>query len=120
MKRLIPAILTCAALLLGHTLKAQSFTELLVQSEQVKAQYGETDDRYLDALSQAIQAAFSEQKNEEANKYRSIHADIVKGKYGENSLEYAEDIWRLGNVSNFKGEQYQFDCYKKSNESWKP
>ena len=113
MKRLIPVILTCAALLLGHTLKAQSFTELLVQSEQVKAQYGETDDRYLDALSQAIQAAFSEQKNEEANKYRSIHADIVKGKYGENSLEYAEDIWRLGNVSNFKGEQYQFDCYKK-------
>lgn len=114
MKRLIPVILTCVALLTGHTLKSQSFTELLAQSEQVKARYGETDDRYLDALSQAIQAAFSEQRNEEANKYRLIHADIVKGKYGENSLEYAEDMWRLGNVSDFKGEQYRFDCYKKA------
>ena len=81
MKRLIPVILTCTALLLGHSLRAQSFTELLARSEQVKAQYGETDDRYLDALSQALQAAFGEQKNEDANKYRLIHADIVKEKY---------------------------------------
>lgn len=114
MKRLIPVILLLFAISTGTSLSAQTFTDLLAKSEQVKALYGETDDRYLDALSQAIQAAFGEQKNEEANKYRLIHADIVKGKYGENSLEYAEDMWRLGNVSDFKGEQYRFDCYKKA------
>ena len=78
MKRLIPVILTCIALFAGQTLKAQSFTELLAQSEQIKAKYGETDDRYLDALSQAIQAAFLEEKDEEANKHRLKHAEIVK------------------------------------------
>lgn len=114
MKRLIPVILTSLALFIGHALKAQSFSELLDQSEQIKAKYGETDDRYLDALSEAIQAAFNEQKNEQANKYRIIHSDIVKGKYGETSLEYAEDLWRLGNVSEFKGEEYTFSCYKKA------
>ena len=116
MKRLILIIQTCITLFIGYISKAQSFNELLSQSELVKAQYGETDDRYLDALSHAIQAAFSEQKNEEANKYRMIHADIVKGKYGEYSLEYAEDMWRLGNVSAFKGEQYCYDCYKKAQQ----
>ena len=113
MKRLIPVILTSLVLLIGHELKAQTFSELLTQSEQIKAKYGETDDRYLDALSKAIQAAFEEQNNEQANKYRIIHSDIVKEKYGEMSLEYAEDIWRLGNVSEFKGESFQFDCYRK-------
>lgn len=114
MKRLIPIILSILALTLSISVRAQSFEEQLNIAESIKTQYGETDDRYLDALSKAIQAAFSEQKNEEANKYRLIHADIVKGKYGENSLEYAEDMWRLGNVSEYKGEQYRFDCYKKA------
>ena len=114
MRHLIPIILTCLVLFTGYVSKAQSFSDLLVQSEQVKAEYGETDDRYLDALSKAIQAAFGEQKNEDANTYRQIHAGIVKEKYGENSLEYAEDLWRLGNVSEFKGEEYTFNCYKKA------
>ena len=114
MKRLIPIIFSFLALTLSISVKAQSFEDQLKKAESIKTQYGETDDRYLDALSQAIQTAFSEQNNEAANKYRLIHADIVKGKYGEHSLEYAEDMWRLGNVSDFKGEQYQFNCYKKS------
>lgn len=114
MKRLIPVILTCFALFMGYTSRAQSFTDLLAQSEQIKAKYGETDDRYLDALSKVVSTAFDEEKFEEANKYRIQHSEIVKGKYGENSLEYAEDMWRLGNVSDFKGEQYRFDCYKKA------
>lgn len=114
MKRLIPVIIFIFAISTGASLKAQSFTELLAKSEQVKALYGEADDRYLDALSQAIQSAFDEQKNEEANKYRVIHAEIVKSKYGETSLQYAEDMWRLGNVSSYKGEEYTFECYKKA------
>ena len=114
MKRLIPVILSLLCLFSGLPVRAQTFSDLLSAAEQAKAKYGEMDDRYLDALSTAIQAAFNEQKNEEANKYRLIHAEIVKGKFGENSLEYAEDMWRLGNVSEYKGEQYRFDCYKKA------
>ena len=114
MKNQASILLICIAFLTGFSMKAQSFIDLIAQSEQVKVEYGETDDRYLDALSRVIQTAFDEQKSEEANHYRQIHADIVKEKYGENSLEYAEDLWRLGNVSRYKGEQYQFDCYKKA------
>lgn len=112
--RVLPVIVVMSVFVSGMTMKAQSFEEQLSVAENIKAQYGETDDRYLDALSQAISAAFAEQKNEEANKYRLIHAAIVKGKYGENSLEYAEDMWRLGNVSDFKGVDYTFSCYKKA------
>ena len=71
MKRLLPVIFFLFAISTGTSLKAQSFTELLAKSEQVKALYGETDDRYLDALSSAIQAAFLEEKDEEAYKYRA-------------------------------------------------
>lgn len=114
MKRLIPLILSFLALSLSFSVKAQTFDEQLKRAESIKKQYGETDDRYLDALSKAIQAAFSEHKNEDANQYRLIHAEIVKGKFGEISLEYAEDLWRLGNVSTYKGESYTFDCYKRA------
>lgn len=114
MKRQIPVIISFFVLLSSFSLRAQSFEEQLRIAENVKAQYGETDVRYLDALSNAISAAFGEKKNEQANKYRIIHSDIVKDKYGETSLEYAEDLWRLGNVSEFKGEEYTFNCYKKA------
>ena len=114
MRRFIPFFFLLVVLMSNTSLLAQSFEEQLITAEKVKSQYGENDVRYLDALSAAIQAAFGEEKNEEANKYRQIHADIVKAKYGENSLEYAEDLWRLGNVSQFKGEAYTFDCYKKA------
>lgn len=114
MKRLISVILSFLALTLSISVKAQSFEEQLKKAESIKTQYGETDDRYLDALSKAISIAFDGKNFEEANKHRIVHSEIVKEKYGENSLEYAEDIWRLGNVSEFKGEQYRFDCYKKT------
>lgn len=114
MKRLIPATIVLLTLLSSISIKAQSFEEQLKIAENAKNEYGEKDDRYLDALSKAIATAFAEKKNEEANKYRQIHADIVKKKYGENSLEYAEDLWRLGNVSGFMGDAYTFECYKKA------
>ena len=114
MKRLIPVIFSILALTLSISVRAQSFEEQLKKAESIKTQYGETDDRYLDALSTAVASAFYEKRFEEANRLRLAHSEIVKNKYGENSLEYAEDMWRLGNVSEFKGEQYRFDCYKKT------
>lgn len=113
MKRLISISLFFICLLLGSPINAQTYADLLASAEQVKDKYGEQDDRYLDALSKVISVAFDEEKYEEANKYRLLHSEIVKEKYGENSFEYAEDIWRLGNVSDYKGEAYTFDCYKK-------
>ena len=74
MKRLIPIIFSFLALTLSISVKAQSFDEQLKKAEYLKTQYGETDDRYLDALSQAVQAAFDEQKYEEANKLRLAHS----------------------------------------------
>lgn len=114
MKRLIPVIFSLLALTLNISVRAQSFEDQLKKAENIKIQYGETDDRYLEALSKAVASAFDEKNFEEANRLRLAHSEIVKGKYGENSLEYAEDMWRLGNVSEFKGEQYRFDCYKKT------
>lgn len=114
MKRLIPIIFSLLALTLSISIKAQSFEEQLKIAESIKTQYGEPDDRYLDALSTAVASAFDEKRFEEANRLRLAHSEIVKNKYGENSLEYAEDMWRLGNVSDIKGEQYRFNCYKKA------
>lgn len=118
MKHLLFALLTviAATILTSLSVNAQSFEDRLKTAEEAKVKYGETDDRYLAALSNAIQGAFGEGRNEEANKYRLIHLEIVKKKFGENSLEYAEDLWRLANVSRYKGEDYTFACYDKARE----
>lgn len=41
-------------------------------------------------------------------------AESIRAEYGENSFEYAEALWRLGNVSDSKGEQSAYDCYEKA------
>ena len=94
---------------------AQSFEEQLKSAEQIKSLYGETDERYLDALSKAIQSAANEQNYDVSIKYRTIHADIIKKKYGASSLEYANDLWRLGNTNHLKGDDKKAsDYYQKS------
>ena len=100
--------------LVAIPVQAQTFEQKFSKAEQIKAREGETSEKYLDALSEAIQAAFIEEDDETANKYRQIHSEIIKNKYGENSLEYAEDLWRLGNVSSYKGEDYTFACYSRA------
>lgn len=108
-------ILTIIAIILTSLPSfAQDVEQKLAHAEETKIKYGETSDNYLDALSEAIQAAFGAKDFERANRKRIVHSEIVKKKYGENSLEYAEDLWRLGNVSSYKGENYRFDCYRKA------
>lgn len=97
-------------------MQAQTFEQKLAKAEKIKERKGEMNDKYLDALSEAIQIAFGAKDYETANKYRLIHMDIVKQKFGDNSLEYAEDLWRLGNVSSYKGEDYTFACYQKAGQ----
>lgn len=108
------AIFTILLCLLHITLSAQRTEFLLHRADSIKAITGQADEAYLSALSAAIQQAFGEGNNALANKLRSEHAEIIKQKYGEHSVEYAEDIWRLGNVSEHLGRNYQMECYKKA------
>lgn len=96
------------------TLSAQTTEALLHRADSIKAIVGQYDKHYLSALSSAVQNAFGEGNNALANKLRLEHAEIIKQKYGEQSVEYAEDIWRLGNVSEHLGRNYQMECYKKA------
>ncbi len=77
---------------------SSAFKEIVLHAESIKAKFGEFDSRYLDTLSRVVIVARSSNLNDEAIKYRSIHKDIVERKYGSNSFEFAEDIWRLGNL----------------------
>ena len=88
--RVIFTILLC---LLHITLSAQTTETLIHRADSIKAIVGQYDKAYLSALSSAVQNAFGEGNNALANKLRLEHAEIIKQKYGEQSIEYAEDIW---------------------------
>ena len=111
MKRLLSVIVISLSVSTLFSVRAQSFEEQLQIAESTKAHYGETDNRYLDALSQAIVSAYKQRETRVAQNLRIKHSEIVKTKFGENSKEYAEDIWRLGNISEDKGNQYLIECY---------
>lgn len=78
---------------------AQSADELFSAAENIKIKKGEQSKDYLDALSVAIQQASNEGDITRAYINRKKHSDIVLKKYGENSLEYADDLVRLANTS---------------------
>ncbi len=109
--RTIYTILIC---FLCITLSSQTTESLIHSADSIKAVVGQYDEQYLSALSSAVQQAFGEGNNALANKLRLQHAEIIKQKYGEQSVEYAEDIFRLGNVSEHLGRNYQMECYKKA------
>ncbi len=67
-------------------------------ANSLKTEYGETDSRYLDALSKAVPIAYNEGKVDTAIETRRLHTEIIKRMYGEESPEYIEDVWRLGNI----------------------
>lgn len=113
MKRLLSSITLLLAVSLCFSVKAQSLEEQLRIADSLKVQYGETDSRYLDALSKAVPLAFNEGAIDTAIELRRIHSAIIKRVFGEKSLEYAEDIWRLGNISAQKGSSYSISPYEK-------
>ena len=98
MKRLISSIILFLAVSLFISVKAQSLEEQLRTADSLKVHYGETDSRYLDALSKAVPIAFNEGRVDAAIETRRLHTEIIKRMYGEESLEYIEDVWRLGNI----------------------
>ena len=102
MKRLLSSITLLLAVSLCFSVKAQSLEEQLRIADSLKVQYGETDSRYLDALSKAVPIAYNEGNIDLAIEIRRSHTEIIKKMYGEKSWEYAEDIWRLGNIISEK------------------
>ncbi len=112
MKRLLSSITLLLAVSLYFTVNAQSLEEILRTADSLKVVYGETDSRYLDALSKAVPVAFNEGSVETAIELRHRHSEIIKIVFGEKSLEYAEDIWRLGNISAQKGSNYSIAPYE--------
>jgi tetratricopeptide (TPR) repeat protein len=76
---------------------------LRVNLEQIKVQNGEKSNEYLSAIDQTIQAiagydgAPLEHLHIAAD-YRKQHLNIVAKMKGEYSVEYAEDLFRLGNT----------------------
>ena len=102
MKRLI-AIITLI-LLCVLSVSAQQVSRdinlLISQSESAKKSYGVNSDEYLASLDSVVQSAFEQQKYDIAFKYRNIHIDIIANKEGKESLNYAIDLSRLGNIAS--------------------
>ena len=77
----------------------QDIDQLIRQSEVTRTQYGDMSDEYLSLLDSIAQNAFRQQKFDIALQYRNEHLDIVAKNEGQESLKYAIDLARLGNIS---------------------
>lgn len=108
MKNLLIFIISLISI---STLSAQNVQEQAAKADSLKNVLGKYDETYLSALSNLVAEVYYGGNYEYAYALRSEHAEIVKEKYGEGSMEYAEDLWKLGNISSFKGNQCRIDCY---------
>lgn len=108
-------IVVCMLLHASITIFAQGIWELTAKADSLKSLYGEKDSRYLGAFTDVIQYLYDTKEYEKAYGLRKIHCDIVCDEYGKDSYEYAEDMFRLGNVAmHVKGEQVALECYLES------
>ena len=81
--------------------------ELQARLEQIKSSKGETSQEYLDALNEIVQIFGNQEASADQLKiafdYRLKHTTIIATLKGENSVEYAEDLFRLGNTQRRLG-----------------
>ena len=112
MRRLI---IVCMFLCGFAAVYAQDVHCLAAKADSLKALYGESDRRYLDAFTDVIQNLYDNKEYEQAYRLRKKHCEIILGKYGADSYEYAEDMFRLGNVATYAvGEQDALGFYLKA------
>ena len=110
-------IIILSFLLSGTLLAAQDFKTALAKADSIKAANGQYDERYLDALTDAIQIPFQAGDFKTALTYRKQHCELVRTKNGEVSDEYAEDLVRLGNVErNLYGNAVALRLYRQAHE----
>ena len=91
--------LILSTLVCGIMSYAQDISTMIVKTDSIKTLYGIEDQRYLDALTDVIQNLYDNKDYKRAYTLRKEHCNIVYGKYGADSYEYAEDMFRLGNVA---------------------
>ena len=81
--------------------------ELQAKLEQIKSSKGETSQEHLDALNEIVQIFGNQEASADQLKiafdYRLKHTTIIATLKGENSVEYAEDLFRLGNTQRRLG-----------------
>ena len=97
----VSALLLLFALTISVNCFAQELNDQLNRANQLKSAYGEMDERYLNALNEVVITASQDGKWEIALEYRQRHTDLMKEKYGENSVQYAEGLVRIANCINF-------------------
>ena len=102
MKKIL--LLAAALLSLSFFANAQSLDRALERLETVRSQKGEQSQEYLSALDSVIVNATMLGEISKSFVYRQQHYDIVKQMKGETSVEAADDLWRLGNVSRMLGD----------------
>lgn len=78
---------------------SQSSENLFRYADSIKSIKREESVEYLDVLSIAIQTASDEGNIIKAYNKRKLHSEIFAKKYGAQSKEYANDMFRLGNIS---------------------
>ena len=83
---------------------AQSLDSALNQLETVRLKNGEQSKEYLSALDTVILKANIAGQTQMAFDYRKKHLDIVKQMKSNESVEVADDLWRLGNTSRMLGD----------------
>lgn len=78
---------------------AQDTTEaLILRSEQVKSKCGDKSTQYLAALDSVVMHAFIKEQFDLALDYREKHLSIIDQTLGNKSIEYADDLTRIGNI----------------------
>lgn len=83
---------------------AQSLDRALEQLEAARMKNGEQSQEYLSVLDTVILKANMAGETPTAFTYREKHLDLVKKMKGNESVEVADDLWRLGNTSCMLGD----------------
>ena len=81
------------------TSQAQSLDSLTTIAKIIRIDYGVSSERYLTVLNEIVKAANIQENYNTAYQYRKEYYEIVKGKYGVDSPEYADACVRMGTVS---------------------
>jgi|GEM_PF-1826241 len=99
MKKSVAYFLILCAVNIYMPIFAQDTTEaLILRSEQVKSKYGDKSTQYLAAVDSVVMHTFIKEQYDLALDYRKKHLSIIGQIGGNKSIEYADDLTRIGNI----------------------
>ena len=99
MKKSVAYFLILCAVNIYMPIFAQDTTEAwILRSEQVKSKYGDKSTQYLAAVDSVVMHTFIKEQYDLALDYRKKHLSIIGQIGGNKSIEYADDLTRIGNI----------------------